>query len=288
MNLKILYADAKFLKTDSTLKQISVEQRVQGLALQQSVELLENVGHNVTITRTFQDALEMINAPEQYFDVAVIELGWEADLALEQNKRHSAGWDLCEAIENVNKSRKFKPTEKPTLKVICSDRLAKDSAIGITAANRGILPIYNQYNENTAQMLRAVIKFIESGLTSSPLDELARKILEEDRDTLNSYLNQPLADYKKWFNLTLVLILVSVVLLLGGIVGLFLGYVQLGILSSAISLVNGITSILLFRELDQLEKSVITNLGKAEEMYEEAIERVFKEMNTSTTSEITS
>ena len=281
MTLKVLYANPEFpdrSMSDRDLGQVSEEQRAQGLALQRAVESLEAVGHDVTIARTFGDALNLIDATAIYFDVAVIELSWDADRTLEPDARGFAGWTICRKIDEVNKNR----PSKPTLKVICSDRLAEDAGISVTAASRGILPIYNQYNNVTAQMLRAAISFIESGLTrASPEEELALTIERETRESLNDYLNQPLADYRQWFKMTLGFVFLSVVLLLVGIGGAIFGYVQLGILTSASSLISGMVSGLLFNQLRQREHSVKESLEKAEALRKEAVERVFSEKTTS-------
>lgn len=227
MALRILYADANIPEkkvADTERGLMPEEQLTQGQALQQVVESLEAVGHDVTVARTFKDAIEKT---ARDFDVAVIELSWDADTALQPGARRFAGWDICREIDKANKRK-----SKKTLKVICSERLAEDAAISETAAARYILPIYNQYNKVTAQMLRAAIRFIESGLSNPPAVELALENLRESRENSNRLLDRALADYRQWSILTLVSVFLSIVVLLAGIIGAFSGNVQAGTVTS--------------------------------------------------------
>jgi CheY-like chemotaxis protein len=62
------------------------------------VQALSDSGYLVTTARTYGDAAKEISRGE--FDLAIIDLGWYMDYSIPEEKRPSAGWSLCQQLDD--------------------------------------------------------------------------------------------------------------------------------------------------------------------------------------------
>lgn len=236
-------------------------------AMRQSVNTLRNSGYNITVARTYQNALELI--AHEHFDIAIVDLGWFADETLAVNHRSFAGWDICEAIDTANNNS----ATEPTLQIIYSNRFVDDAMISIQAADTGKLPVFKNYKKATHEALRASVKFIETHITSpSSQEQLAISEAKSLHQAMINALNEPLKQLKSWSMLAVVFIALSLLLLLAGAsLVIFLGKDLVGAVTSLSSIFTGAISALLLSRLRETEKTFLDNLNAIREEHKQAI-----------------
>jgi hypothetical protein len=129
------------------------------LPMRQAVKTLRD-GYDVTIANTYKEALRLVK--ENHFDIAIVDLRWDADEKVPRVKSTNAGWTICDAIEEADKDAPL----LPTFQIVYSSRLYDEPQLGILAAQRSKLPIYKSYDEAGNQALLAVVNFIEKHLSN--------------------------------------------------------------------------------------------------------------------------
>jgi ActR/RegA family two-component response regulator len=132
------------------------------VAMREAVRSLRNAGYQVVVVNTYAKAMQI--ARDDYFEIAIVDLGWFADDALTPDEREYAGWNICSAIEEANRER----GNAPTSQIIHSNRFADDATLSMQASDKGMLPIYKNYSEANHEALRAAVKFIESHRKAAP------------------------------------------------------------------------------------------------------------------------
>jgi len=232
--------------------------------MRRAVQTLRDANYDVTVVRTYKDALELVKTT--HFDIAVVDLGWFADKGLSETKRRYAGWDISAAIEEADKQLKA----KPTLQIIYSRRFAEDATISMRAAEGKKLPVYKVYGDPGHQALRAAVKFIESHL--NPTDDRVNDLWQ----MIRVYWEEPLKQQRQWFKLTIAFVALSLVLLLGGVVGAVSGNVQVGTLTSISSIITGAISTLLYSQL----KSMQLDVDKTREVMQQEFRKAFEQLHT--------
>ena len=232
--------------------------------MRRAVQTLRDANYDVTVVRTYKDALELVKTT--HFDIAVVDLGWFADKGLSETKRGSAGWDISAAIEEADKQLKA----KPTLQIIYSRRFAEDATISMRAAEGKKLPVYKVYGDPGHQALKAAVKFIESHLNQT--DDRVNDLWQ----MIRVYWEEPLKQQRQWFKLTIAFVALSLVLLLGGVVGTVSGNVQVGTLTSISSIITGAISTLLYSQL----KSMQLDVDKTREVMQQEFRKAFEQLHT--------
>jgi hypothetical protein len=238
------------------------------VAMRQSVKTLRGAGYDVIVARNYEDALKLIK--HSHFDIAIVDLGWFADETLTRDRQEYAGWDICAAIDEADRTSQ----SEPTLQIVYSNRFVEDATISMQAADSGKLPVFKNYKEATHQALRASVKFIETHLISrSSPEQLAVKAINDLQSIMIKSLMEPLVQQKQWAQLTLVFVAVSVLLVLVGAVSAIFWDIRVGTLSSISSILTGIISSLLFFQLQRSQKTLEENLKTIRQELKEAIER---------------
>ena len=279
--LKILFADDQIPDEnipDDKIKKSLKEQHPgwdtrfinDCVAMRRSVNTLRDAGYEVIVARTFADALELIK--HLHFDVAIVDLGWYADETVTPNQQKNKGWDICAAIDEVNKNSQ----SKPTLQIVYSNQFDEDASMSMQAADGGKLPVFKNYNKATDQVLRASVKFIETYLTSrSPQEQFAIKAVDDLQQMMIKSLMEPLAQQKQWSQLTLICVVVSVLLILVGAASAIFWNIQVGTLSTVSSILTGIISSLFFTQLQRSQKTLEKNQEIIRQEFKGAIERLY-------------
>jgi hypothetical protein len=109
----------------------------------------------VTVARRFKEAEDLIhNAPEP-FDVAIIDLGWYAELDLED--RDNAGTRLVKAIRATKGGRH-------TRIIMYSSRYDKNEGLAESACRLDTLPLVKTYTKASHQTLVAAVRFLVKDL----------------------------------------------------------------------------------------------------------------------------
>jgi hypothetical protein len=233
------------------------------LVMRKAVKTLRDSGYDVIVATKHRQAMEL--AKKGGYNMAIIDLGWYADDELSESQQPYSGWDISEVLELSDKE-----TGRRTPQIIYSNRFAEDSAISIKAADERKLPLYKIYSEEGHQALRATVRFIEANVSTDPF-------LESMRNSLLQCLIEPLNQQRKWFNLTILFVGLSFVLLLIGLVTAIYGNTNIGIMTSVSSIITAAISSLLYKQLDNTEKileqnrDVLINLSKEREVHSSSI-----------------
>lgn len=237
--------------------------------MRQAVTTLRDAGYDVTVARTAKDALSL--AKNGHFDLAIIDMGWYGDDEVPETKQPNYGWDICDAIDKTDK----RLGRTPTPQIAYSNRFERKPGMSIQAASKGILPVFKIYSEAGHRALEAAVGFIKHLIERLPdpaqiewdfLIQLKKQILES--------LAMPLKQQKQWFKLTIFFVALSISLLLVGSLGAIFWNVQVGTLTSISSVLSGLISSLLYRQLQKSQKAVETSQQKVLELYAEATQKL--------------
>ena len=161
METKILFADDQIPEdkiADEDIKRVVSQRYPQAqegfiLAFEKMrgiVKALRDRNCQVTVANTHSMAMKL--AGGQHFDVAIIDLGWFGDDALDRSVRDSAGWEIANRI--VQADKKLSP-HQATARIIYSSRFASNPEISEKASKEGILPFFKVYSERDAYPLAA-------------------------------------------------------------------------------------------------------------------------------------
>jgi hypothetical protein len=283
-DLRILFADDQIPPEnipDEDVRSVLKERNPQWsdafisafVVMRQAVNALRDAGYDLSTATTYDEALRLVG--QEHFDIAIIDLGWFADARLPASKQRYAGWDICREIDRADQESEV----EPTLQIVFSDRFLKDATISMQAADRGKLPVFKNYTNPTAgqEALKAAVKFIEGNL-AQPSDlvrmfrgwasDLGKRILE-------SY-DESIKRERQWSTLTMVFIALSVIILLGGVVGAILLGTQIEILTSAASIVSGLISTLFLAQLRRSQDLNKENVGRLEGRFQEALQQLIE------------
>jgi len=181
---KVLFADDQIPEDsipDDRIKSTLREQHPQWkdefiqafVATRQAVKTLRGAGYDVTVARTYQDALELVKSSR--FEIAIVDFGWFADEHLSQPD--FAGWGICQALDKADEEHQ----SGPTLQIVYSYRFAEDPSVSVAAADKDKLPVFKNYTNATDQALRAAVKFLETNLerSSSSMESFANNAVRD-------------------------------------------------------------------------------------------------------------
>lgn len=111
---------------------------------------LTNSGIHIDICNRASTVREMLG--QKKYDVAVIDLGWYADLEVPRAEREEKmGWEL---IEQVRTDHEHLPL------LLCSERIMTNQKIARGAVDRGVLPVCKRFDETFISILEATLKFV--------------------------------------------------------------------------------------------------------------------------------
>jgi CheY-like chemotaxis protein len=127
--------------------------------MREIVKGLRDSGYQVTAASTYRDAEKEISEGE--FDLAIIDLGWYMDFSLREDERGSAGWSLCDLLDD-----KDKRTGKLTPQILFSSRFPKEPELSQKAAQRQKLPMFKEPTETVRNSLMAAVGFVEATLSA--------------------------------------------------------------------------------------------------------------------------
>jgi hypothetical protein len=218
-----------------------------------TVRRLQMAGYDVTLARTVAEAESYIK--EQCFDIAIIDLGWGADMAIPENERGYKGWELSNLMEEMDKVHQTR-----TKQIVYSIKFLKDPELSRMAARRGKLPVFksDSSGEEGRESLMAAISFIGSMMdASSPKEESTLISLKRAQALMADMLEEPLRQYRTWFRVTVGLVSISVVTLVAGVLIVLLGENQsLTVLTSLSNILTNVIAVVLFRELHKARDEV--------------------------------
>jgi len=129
------------------------------LPMRHAVKTLRDGYYDVTVARTYEEAINYIKI--NHFDIAIVDLRWDADEKVPEVQSDNMGWAICDAIEEADKETKL----PPTFQIVYSSRFQSEPHLAIRAAQESKLPVFKSYNEAGSQALLATVNFIEKHLS---------------------------------------------------------------------------------------------------------------------------
>jgi hypothetical protein len=290
--LRVLMADDQIPDKDIPDNQVVAEYRrrypgknnegfVAAFGIMRKLVHTMSDGFSVDVANHHSDALNLVQM--KHFDVAIIDLGWWVDRE-SLDSAMTAGWAIIDAIQRNDMEH---PERRPTALIIYSARFETNADISEKAAQRGILPFYKPYGERhsiplgddevpkkapsradqelaASKSLRAVVSFIEH-LRGSSGSGQAERLLQAAHAGLRSAETRD----KKWDRLTRVLMTLGILIIFAGVVALFLGQVQEGVVTAASGAVIALISKLLFGQLGKAR----AEMREAQRNFELALEK---------------
>jgi CheY-like chemotaxis protein len=234
-----------------------------------AAEKLQGAGYDVTLARTFNEAITSIQKFQ--FDIAIVDLRWDADESLSRIESEAAGWKICDAIEKADAAAK-----RQTLQIVYSSRFNKEPEIAMRAADLNKLPIYKSYNAAGRESLLASVKFIDS-LSKQKQPTETEQAISKLQDILFQYLETPLKQQQRFFWLILVFIILSISLLISGAVAVVFFNQQLfNTLSTVASLLFTTVLATLTALLAKKDKEIKKTITEVKQQLDNSLERAEK------------
>lgn len=215
------------------------------------VQALRDSGYRVTTARTYEQACTKISEDE--FDLAIVDLGWYMDFSVPEDKRPSAGWELCQQLDDKAARNN---TQIP--QIVFSSRFPTHPELSRDAARQQKLPLFKEATPVVRNSLMAAVGFVESTLTAQKTYEVngKQRFERELEDIALSLFKEPLHDYRRWAKLSLAFVAISLASLLLGAFFAYDGKIQVATLTSITSLLCSTISALLYKQLGSVQKSV--------------------------------
>jgi hypothetical protein len=138
--------------------------------------LSKDMGFDLLTAKSFAKAKELSQQRDGY-DLAVIDLSWTGDPALEAHEKKNAGLEILRIIQMANEASKVK---KPT--IVLSQNYNSQPELFATVLETGALPVPKDYTPTGHHTLGAAIKFM-----SQPGPALG---IEWDRASLMSIISK--------------------------------------------------------------------------------------------------
>ena len=228
--------------------------------------------HDVTVARRLKDALSLVRTRD--FDVAIIDLGWYADLSVREAERATAGWKIATALDEADQQH---PQRPPTAQIIYSARFGTQPQLAERAASKGRLPFLKPYKdqftipletqagtkmsgdavEAACQSLRATLSFVEHVRTSgTSLHDNAQRNLNVLLNTASDGVTRAAKRERQWDSLTRIMLALSIVIILTGIVSVFFLGVPEGAVTAAVGIVVGLIPRLMYGELHKARDEI--------------------------------
>jgi CheY-like chemotaxis protein len=141
--------------------------------------LSKDMGFDLVTTNSFAKAKELSQQRDRY-DLAVIDLSWTGDPALEPREKKNAGLEILRIIHMANEASEAK---KPIIAL--SQNYKGEPELFATVLETGALPVPKDYTPTGHRTLGAAIKFMSQPYLTAP----ARDI-EWDRAPLTSVISK--------------------------------------------------------------------------------------------------
>jgi len=284
--VRILFADDQIPESDIPDSDIAHPEREMSKAVQK----LKDAGYHVDVARTLKEAIDKVK--KTHYDIAIIDLGWYFNASIPRSEQGAAGWKICEAVTKANEaifaSKPIGRRMKPTFQIMHSQRFREDAAITMQAASRGALPVFKDFKEVSHEALLAAVKFVEENVIEKSIEEDMETLAIETAEKLSGLMMRnlvaPLERHRKWFNLTFTFVAASVALLLVGVITTIFGNLPVGTLSSIGSIISGVISALLFRQLQKSQESAIVNRDVILELFNKTVMPQLESVLKSTSS----
>lgn len=218
--------------------------------MRQAVSVLRDAGYEVDVARTSEEAQSLIN--KNHYDLAIVDLNWWGDKAIDEQKKLAYGYQICNAIDEANNRKHLAFTHE----IIYSSRFEREAELSTDAAREGKLPLVKKKSEAGHQNLKATVMFLESLINSSNPEVIERKRQEDSLDEVKKHWDDLRNQLKQWFALTIAFVAIGFAVILGGVVGVMLGNVEVGAITAAGGAVTTAASGLLFKQLQKLQDLV--------------------------------
>jgi hypothetical protein len=217
------------------------------------IQSLRDSGYKVTTARKYSNAIKVIESSS--FDLAIIDLGWYMDTSLPEKDRPSAGWMLCEEIDEKDVQR-----GKNTPQILFSSRFPKEPELSRIAAQRKKLPIFKEATDVVKNSLMAAVGFVESAMpgNSSTRNASDNSFNTELQHIALDTFREPIRDNRRWTLFTLIFVYISLCTLICGILLAFFKQVEIGIITTVASIISGIISSVLYKRLNTIQKTLET------------------------------
>jgi hypothetical protein len=219
---------------------------------------LKEANFNVTPVSHYDEAIQKVR--NHHFGIAIVDLGWFNDDLFAGRNPGSAGWDICNAIDENNKRR----GDKPTLHIALSERFnnEKDGPELLSqAAKDGRLPFVRiEDSQVNVKALKACTQFLQTTLDATSPAGLARQSLSELEPIRNKYLDEPLRQLRTWAAAALVCVCLGFLVVLAGAIGVVRGSLEVRVLTSVNGVISGAVAVLFYRRLEKVQGTLSKQL----------------------------
>jgi len=171
------------------------------LPMRHAVKTLRDGYYDVTVARTYAEALDLIKTT--HFDIAIVDLRWDADEKVLRSQSDNIGWAICDALEEAEKNTAF----PPTFQIVYSSRFQREPHLAIRAAQESKLPVFKSYNEAGSQALLATVNFIDKHLSYKSGQHLLDDVLLEVVDIPDDFYKKLIEEINQLYQNRLVLAL---------------------------------------------------------------------------------
>jgi hypothetical protein len=162
------------------------------------------------------------------YDASIIDLGWFADEEVNVHEQPFKGWDI---IDSVRKSRPLLPI------IMYSNRLYEVPEIPRGAADRGVLPIYKDFNDTCIVNVITTLHFVHN---------TREQIRRVDTST-----------YKQLTIITKAMLVVALVFVAVGLGLLLANQTDAGRLTAGVSLVTAVMTGVFWKYLQEVRKNAL-------------------------------
>ncbi len=213
-------------------------------------ELRRGRSYDITVSRTLAEAREQIQ--RNTFDIAIVDIRWEAEDKLPAHERDSAGWSISDEIEEVdeNKGRK-------TLQIICSSRFDTEPALTLEVVRRKKFPVLKIYNEQGGRALKLAIDYLEEAVLKG--QRTPGQFFQEMMDQLQSSLVRATENMRqiqnKWIKVAIPVTIIAVLVLFAGIILAAVGYIQVDTIHTISTILTAALCALLYKQLRNSQKT---------------------------------
>jgi hypothetical protein len=264
--LKLLYADDQIvpfnLSDDEVTKWIesNYPQADWGQSFikafdetRETVRRLQNDGYDLTCINSFSKAKKIIR--DHTFDIIIVDLGWSGDKSLQKQGSGHKGWELAEAISEIDKRQNRK-----TPVIMYSIKFLKNPELSRIAAQKSILPVFKSESSGIEgrESLMAAINFIRTQISSlTNKEQLGIKSLSTSHDILTNMMSEALRQYRMWFFATISSASISAfVLVASGMYVLISNDKVSGIYTTISGILVNVFTVLFVRELHKAKEEV--------------------------------
>ncbi len=217
----------------------------------QIIQALSDSGYNLTTARTYKEALKQISESE--FDLAIIDLGWYMDFAIPEIKRPSAGWSLCEKLDD-----KAAKGGARIPQILFSSRFPTHPELSRDAARKQKLPLFKEATPVVLNSLMAAVGFVDATLTAQRAQDIndPHRFQRELEEVALNFFKEPICDYRRWARLTLIFVAISFALIFAGVALGYRGTLKVDPLSSIASILCTTVTTLLYARLGSAQKAM--------------------------------